>query len=151
MENYSKIYNQFVPYNLSVKLKELGFDEPCLCYFNKQDNNQLWQDLDSGYYRNSIVSRGNLLWGDIYDNRNVSAPLWQQAFDWFREKGYESEINRNIPEMESRGFKKYSFYIWSEKTNPRGNFTDRKLNSVDTYEEARQACLEKLIELYSKD
>lgn len=26
---------EFVPYELAVKLKELGFDEPCLAVFNE--------------------------------------------------------------------------------------------------------------------
>src|SRR5690606_25333382 len=131
MENYSKIYNQFVPYNLSVKLKELGFDEPCLHYFNKQENNQLWQDLDSGYYRNSIVSEGNLLWGDTYDNGNVSAPLWQQAFDWFRKEGVISWIDRNDNTF------RYNIEF--------SNGSILGLQGFVTYEEARLACLEKLI------
>lgn len=124
---------EFVPYELALKLKELGFNEECGAYYSPMDNK---------------LSNIGIV---PISSRVLKAPLWQQAFDWFRERGYESEINRNIPEMESRGFKKYSFYIWSEKTNPRGNFTDRKLNSVDTYNEARQACLEKLIEMYKKN
>lgn len=74
---------EFVPYELAVKLKKLGFDEPCIYYFNKSENNQLWQDIDSWSYRNSVVSKGNLLWGETYDNGNVSTPLWQQVEDWF--------------------------------------------------------------------
>ena len=49
--------NEFVPYELAVKLKELGFDEPCMS--SKDMNN----------------SKGL-----------IQLPLYQQAFRWFREK-----------------------------------------------------------------
>ena len=51
---------EFVPYELSIELKELGFDEPC---FGGWDKNKKW------YYHPD---------SDII----VDAPLWQQAFDW---------------------------------------------------------------------
>jgi len=57
---------EFVPYEQSLDLKELGFDEACFTWY--------WDDI--GLYR-----------GLEYDNHNkkehiVSAPLYQQAFRW---------------------------------------------------------------------
>lgn len=58
---------QFVPYELSVKLKELGFDESCFARFRKGQFqlNTLGKAIE--HNSQQIVS------GD------VSAPLWQQV------------------------------------------------------------------------
>ena len=97
---------EFVPYELAVKLKALGFDEECLSYyFNKQ--------LSFG----SKTSYGEV----------VEAPLYQQAFRWFREK-----YKLHYPIAVSDG-------VW---------FYDKwSLGVYKTYEEAELACLEKLIEI----
>jgi|31_taG_2_1085359.scaffolds.fasta_scaffold04619_4 hypothetical protein len=54
--------NEFVPYELAIKLKELGFDEPCFGYY------------DGG--------------GNLYTEmvEVLKAPLYQQVFRFFREK-----------------------------------------------------------------
>ena len=97
---------EFVPYELAVKLKELGFDEECLSYyFNKQ--------LSFG----SKTSYGEV----------VEAPLFQQAFRWFREK-----YNLHFPIAVSDGF--WFFERW-------------RIGVYKTYEEAELACLTKLIEI----
>jgi len=59
---------QFVPYELSLQLKKLGFDEPCLGYYYA-DKSFIFdsENLDSYKYK-------------------LFAPLWQQAFNWFKEK-----------------------------------------------------------------
>ena len=97
---------EFVTYELAVKLKALGFDEECLSYyFNKQ--------LSFG----SKTSYGEV----------VEAPLYQQAFRWFREK-----YNLHFPIAVSDGF--WFFERW-------------RIGVYKTYEEAELACLTKLIEI----
>src|SRR5690606_22033631 len=70
--------DQFIPYELAVKLKELGFDKPCLGVWN----------IPNDKYEVTLVYGGKLHEGYINDIQSfkVCAPLWQQAFDWFREK-----------------------------------------------------------------
>ena len=97
---------EFVTYELAVKLKALGFDEECLSYyFNKQ--------LSFG----SKTSYGEV----------VEAPLYQQAFRWFREK-----YNLHFPIAVSDGF--WFFERW-------------RIGVYKTYEEAELACLTKLNEI----
>ncbi len=55
---------EFVPYGLAVKLKELGFNEPCFGY------------------RDGI---GHLMIKET-PHGGISAPTYSQAFRWFREK-----------------------------------------------------------------
>ena len=60
---------EFVPYELAVKLKELGFDEPCF-----------------GYYDNGVF----IFWYDSKQETelllNCTASTFSQAFRWFRKK-----------------------------------------------------------------
>lgn len=134
---------EFIPHELSLKLKNIGFDEPCLYYFNKQENNQLWQDLDSGYYRNSIVSRDNLLWGDTYDNGNVSAPLYQQSFDWLLKE--HNLYGIVIPTITMHWTFKTMTVVEDMVEVPPYNHVDG--SDYGTFEEARLECLKKLIEI----
>lgn len=121
----------FVPYELAVKLKELGFDEDCLTCYCKH-----WKDLEIYLWKINQPDYGN--YWDL--NSKVEAPLWQQAFDWFREKHNLSYcVAFNGSE---------SYYWWITECKEFG----LDINSIDeldffTYQEARQACLEKLIEL----
>lgn len=65
---------QFVTYDIAFKLKELGFNEPCLAYYNLHKN-------DSTYGFNiSIVKNFNE--EDPEDLLICSAPLWQQVIDF---------------------------------------------------------------------
>ena len=124
---------QFVPYELAVKLKELGFDEPCF-----------------GYYKNERL-KACPRWVVLNQSSNLSdndcvAPLWQQAFYWFREKhGIDSYISNHSVCT--------SIDIWRASFNDfKNSMYDsnfRFISSVErqTYSEARQSCLEKLIEV----
>ena len=99
---------EFVNYEIALALKELGFDEPCLMYYDYS-----WTLVESGVYE-------------------CKAPLYQQAFRFFREKYGLDVISR--PHIEES--KKYV-------CDP-VNF---KLEAKNTLEEAEDACLNKLIEL----
>ena len=76
---------QFVTYEIALGLKELGFDEECFAIFfrtilnNGRTVNYISDDWESPFYKNRTNSESNSV--DI-----VSAPLWQQVVDWFREK-----------------------------------------------------------------
>jgi hypothetical protein len=65
------------------------------------------------------------------------APLYQQAFRWFREKYNLMSV------IEYHNFWKYSFLIETIEENKTIIVIDR----IDTYEEAELACFKKLIEI----
>lgn len=110
---------EFVPYELAVKLKELGFDEPCLANWS---NNKVFK-LNHDFYKSSEI-----------DGRWVTAPTFSQAFRWFREKNF-------LIDMTSINSDEYEFYIkWSFEYS----FLS---DHYKTYEEAELGCLEKLIEI----
>jgi hypothetical protein len=60
---------EFVNYELALRLKVLGFDEPCFGYYT--NHSHLVIDEIASQQGNTEV---------------ISAPTWQSAFDWFGEK-----------------------------------------------------------------
>jgi hypothetical protein len=118
---------EFIPYEQALALKELGFDEPCFGVYQPE--------MDGKYYLFSIdvdeIGSNN---SDCIEFIKCTAPLYQQAFKWFREKyGYYYPIHRIT------------------------NNTNQVLYSIGpyagdyfTYEEAELECLVKLIEICKK-
>lgn len=114
---------EFCTYEQSRALKELGFDSKSVdrfgCYFPST------QKLDSHYFSTVYLN----------DKEATPAPLIQQAFRFFREK-YDY-----YPTIEPR-------YLHSEIIADLFTPTVKKhIGIFNTYEEAEQACLNKLIQL----
>jgi len=65
----------FVPYELAVKLKDVGFNENCFGGFDAYK--ELRFDY-IGYVKNSDFS--------MPPRNHTAAPLYQQVVDWLREK-----------------------------------------------------------------
>ncbi len=109
---------EFVPYELALELKQLGFEEPCLSYYEGES---------FSYHLASIK-------GDDYI---IPAPLYQQAFRWFREK---YNMNHSIIFHETTFSNDYQYLVLSN---------DNEFVEVGytTHEEAELACLKKLIEI----
>ena len=111
---------EFIPHEQALELKELGFKEECSAHYLDDDDLELkWK-----IYRNLSINTNNCL----------QAPLYQQAFRFFREK-YECSysIGRNNDVV---------IHI------PINNYTTTFiLQKNKTYEEAELACLIKLIEI----
>ena len=121
---------EFVPYVLSKQIKQLGFNEECL-----------------GYYVDVEVVNPFLVINRISDTQGgyfTLAPLWQQAFGWFREKYNVEHNNRPVKKFETDKSREISFYI-------DGYFISNLRFTTDkTYEEAELECLKKLIEIVKK-
>ena len=114
---------EFIPYEQSLELKELGFDEPCFGYFDP-----LYKQLVV-WEKESTNSSSN--W--------VSAPLYQQAFRWFREKhNLDSFVKHLYIQTVKVG---YYFGIDEYKGK------EYQSEHFKTYEEAELECLKKLIEI----
>jgi hypothetical protein len=114
---------EFVPYELAVKLKALGFDEKVFSYFEKGTVKIYTKSIYGWDCNTSFVTC-------------VSRPTFSQAFRWFREKyGLFIQPNRTI---DSEGIWFY-FSVSTKRTDVcEGSFS---------YEEAELACLKKLIEI----
>ena len=119
---------EFIPYEQALALKELGFDEPCL----------------SAFFEDKIKRCDN-----VQNSKcdYLSAPLYQQAFRWFREKyGLIGWVNSKTLDDGK------TIYIPHGRTIPD---TINKNLIVDiipyvtlkTFEEAELECLKKLIQI----
>ena len=124
---------EFIPYEQALALKELGFDEPCFGWY--QDNT-LRLDINANQ---SIKFHEHL--GRF--KGCIIAPLYQQAFRWFRKK-YDvyhfvtREVGINTSDI---------FFVASYYKGKKGNSPKDTCVSSRTYEEAELECLKKLIEI----
>ncbi len=128
--------NEFIPYEEALALKELGFDEECL--FSWVETMKGWK-LDVGQWK------------------DISAPLYQQAFRWFREKkNLDGEVVRyNLLNIEKKILGLEVKYIYLTAINGVAlDWEDLEL-TLSTYylvrEEAELACLRQLIKIVEKN
>jgi hypothetical protein len=126
IENKRSMEKEFVPYELAVKFKALGFDEPCMAFYNGRflDYKIQGGDICSPYL--STENRGEC----------PNAPTFSQAFRWFREEyGLQSNVSYGLI---------FSFVINNKSYE---DFPNSEDNWFRTFEEAELACLNKLIEI----
>ena len=116
---------EFVPYTEALALKELGFDEKCLMY---------WNDYGKEFkFSLKLLNRI-----DFWSINYIEAPTYSQAFRWFREK-----------------YNLISEILWTSALPTHNTFTAIikseekivKMTECDIYEEAELECLKKLIEI----
>jgi hypothetical protein len=116
--------NEFLSYEQSLSLKELGFDEPCFGWYSNMDGNTFRQGYCETY---------------LGIENCAKAPLYQQAFRWFHK-------NHNLYSWVEK------ISIWNEYfyvINPH-NLDDYKQGekySFKTPEETESALIDKLIEI----
>jgi hypothetical protein len=124
---------EFVSHEIALKLKELGFDEPCLTYYYELTSNlRTHIGVDIG---NAWTYSGNKKLGFTL------APLYQQVFKWFREKhNIDISINTIYSKYNENTIKKYSGVIDTKTMYTNVGF-------YDNYEEAELAGLQKMIEI----
>jgi len=125
---------EFIPYEEALALKELGFDEPC---FGRYYYKELYPMLNPQSEETELVFE----FGQYIKQTEVTilTPLYQQAFRWFREKGYNNGI---VPY--------YDYYYYHIKDFNNDKEYDTRTPVEATYEEAELACLKKLIEIVQK-
>ena len=130
---------QFVTYEIALKLKELGFDEPCLGLYY---SNRFWfnDGFEDGANEEDFSINSELSYGCI------AAPLWQQIVDWFREE--KGIIVNYTGTYISNNFNPY----WTIRTANTMGITSETYYSkfTNTIEEAREQAILKTIELCQK-
>jgi len=126
---------EFLPYEQALALKELGFDEWCYKVYEK--NSRLCNTYESTRWQNE---NPELV---------IGAPLYQQAFRWFRDKyNIQGYIYSSTVRGNSEKTKQFTGYIWNiNGIDMPFISTDARDELHDTYEEAELACLIKLIEI----
>jgi len=130
---------EFIPYEQSLELKNLGFDEPCFGWYSNMEGNVLRQGYCETY---------------LGIENCAKSPLYQQAFRWFREKfNLRSSVMDFIDDVTGIEWD-YSIAIIGTDLDDKGDYVPLIDYSIDdpnrkygTYEEAELECIKKLIEI----
>jgi uncharacterized protein YuzE len=147
---------EFIPYDQALELKELGFDDECLLQYS------LTYDEDDKTIGVELFNAS-----DCFVTSTIKAPLYQQAFRWFRnqvspqivinEKG--DSVQGMLSLLPLVYLNNYEIQVIKESIyHTLDNFSGAEIPSyqaahifngytVPTYEEAELACLKKLIEI----
>ena len=133
---------EYVEYDESLGLQEIGFNIPCFAYYITDESINVNKKLFRFRGVEEDLRRKNSSFKNLPNM--VCAPLYQQAFRWFREEynmlatvysnasGFLYECHDSIGGTH-RG--------WSDYNGPNDS------GVWDTYEEAELECLKKLIEI----
>lgn len=131
------VKNEFVPYELALRLKKLGFKEPC--FFAFDNCNMRCTDLRTNEQKFNGVNYNS--------SSYTSQPTYNQVIGWFIEEfGLYSSIvpKKSYPDGYINGFE-WVVDIYG------GNGEEIGHNGIYTYQEAKRACVEKLIEIAEED
>ena len=121
---------EFIPYEQALELKELGFDEPCFAVYidNKLTIHDEWL-----FATNQET---------FLESENYTAPLYQQAFRWFRDKKLcDGSVSRHGDADGGYSYRwdiVYEYGVYEERHFKKG---------YKTYEEAEFECLKNIIEI----
>ena len=112
---------EFIPYEQALALKALGFDEPCFGIWIESTELSISSPEDDEYCQ----KQHEFPWTAL-------APLYQQAFRWFRE-------NHDLDIIDRPHIGKTKKYVCDP--------VNIRLEAKNTYKEAELACLVKLIKI----
>ena len=129
---------EFNPYQESLELKELGFDEPCIMQWTYAPElifcTSAWGRPKLKTNKESYSDSG----GDC-----ISAPTFSQTFRWFRDKKLSDMCICRYQSRDDGGI-----YYYYHITHDFGvEETKHYKEGFFSYEEAELACLKKLIEI----
>lgn len=136
--NYS---SWLVPVKIAKKLKEIGFDSLEIFV----DESGSWYRGDEIFYIDTDGELTTVSVKDTYLSRDkrftfVPTYTYEQVFEWFREKGFYSYIDKKSFPERYVYYIKYGMVVYS-KENLMYDLLPK------TYEEARQQLVNKLIQL----
>lgn len=136
---------EFVPYEQALALKELGFDEDCLGRYEGKIKS-IFKPLVLEFTFANLPRVENKVNYPNYPYQDVEAPLYQQAFRWFREK-YKLHSKIDIQDVELNF---YCYDILEVKEGRYNNDLHIDMN-FKSYEEAELACLKQLIKIVKNE
>ncbi len=132
---------EFVPYEQALELKELGFDELCITRYCTVTE---WEKPTGEIFL-------QLLDCMLSDKNLTKAPLYQQAFRWFREKyGISVSISINWEEGIGKD-SSYGKYACSLEHKSYDESIGEFIGVFEKYEKAELKCLKGLIEMVKEN
>ncbi len=141
-----------VPLEIAKELKAIGFNEPCLVTYKEVFDEEMifisFEGDDYCYYyaelsecsqrTNSEMGKDILKTGKHYSYA-CSIPTWTDVLAWFRKKNLVGLVSYRYRDKNNKGF---SFEILDEDTD---------VFLYNTYEQAQEALVYKLIEIYKSE
>ena len=82
--------NKHVTFEIAKILKEKGFNEPCLGFYNPKNKLSHYFNPDKDWY---LFKKQCLKNSDIKDTVSITAPLWQQVVDWLADQKIECSVD----------------------------------------------------------
>jgi len=152
---------QFVPYEIAIKLKEKGFIDECMANYEisltAQENEEDGFSGPFGWKKGEVnFNKGYFVNNSLFDFSNenwlmCAAPLWQQVIDWLEDKfnlkfsiaywnGYNGFLSK---EMQY----KYEVYIIPENAPSITVRGDKGSSYFDTRKDAITAAILKALTL----
>lgn len=125
---------EFVPYDQAIQLREIGFDDRTIGIYTETGHLTMF----FGFLNTTrAVQTSN---GDR--EVTIKAPLWQQAFNWFREKhGLASDVYKAQLRTDN------IYYIEAIDLNNGNRNIFSAIRASNSYEESQKLLLDRLIEI----
>ncbi len=120
---------EFVTHEQALALKKIGFNMPVNCFVSVDDVDEIWEG-------------GEYNWNGYTEDKNISLPLKQQVFRWFRNK-------YRLTGLIEIGTQEYTYQIYDKQGMKELGLDPIKYNG--SYEEAELACINNLIQIISDD
>lgn len=149
--------NWLVPIEIAKELKEIRFNEPCLVE-NVETHSENYSFIN---FEEDMCSDVSVMLEDVVFVKNqfledylgiykhfvlkTAIPTWEQVFEWFREKGFESYIR-----LESHAHFDEGNYYYFEITKSNLRQLDWQ-GDFDDYNETREALVKALIRTYKNE
>lgn len=136
-----KFDEKFVTPNQAIKLRELGYNEPCVAAYEK-DSYELKSMADSieGLLKGESPYKNAKL-GDWYCTYICMAPMNDDVLEWFRERNL---IGIVLPHIDQ------TFYFITHSDGS-GVKIDNLSKRFSSYKKAQKACIDYLIKKMSKN
>lgn len=144
------INNEFVLYEEALKLKQLGFNEPCFKVYtssnfpNDEDFNQLW--WPDSVFDISRTQEVDNTW--VTNDKSCTAPTYRAVFKWIRDTFKLDSLVVGCEKIQVEGGTKggYDYCISKQSQVKVGT-----LSNYDTHEEAELTCLRNLLDIIVRD
>lgn len=124
--------NEFVTYNIALRMKAIGFNEPCIAYATLEYSDVVHCGIGFKIHKESDLP-----------TKPFGVPTWQSAFEWFR-KNHDLDSYLMPARLETK--KVYDYYIWFINEEGKKDLFIG-MNNQYSYEVAELVCLVELIKI----
>lgn len=126
-----KLIKLFVPYPLAIQLRDIGFSELCITHYVSESYGLDLDPSEIGVDDTKLIKDA------------VSAPTYQQVFDWFRE---EKDLFATIECTNTRTKDSWEYEVTSQNDR-----MVRRFVQPTTFMEMQEECLTRMIEIVKEN